>query len=173
MPYRVSLELLRDCFGSEDNTLKDKLRERCKKAEREIEGMAANDDTPYFKDIVEELLDGKATHTNRKYGYIYWYAIENFIKVIGLQMYANDWSHASADAFWDNKAFKLYDIDAPMPITKPDDVPTVFVLRNAMMTDELESNLEQKVTNSYQIAQLKNWLKEAKQYQQDLVLYYF
>ncbi len=60
-----------------------------------------------------------------------------------------------------------------MPITKPDDVPTVFVLRNAMMTDELESNLEQKVTNSFQIAQLKNWLKEAKQYQQDLVLYYF
>lgn len=172
-PYRVSLERLCSYFGIEDKGKRSKIRAMCRKKADNIDELAYGKAVPKFMDVVEELLDGKATHAQA--GYVYWYAIEGFIEELGQVMYANDWIHASEEAqiFWDYEDFGVYDIDAPMEIPTPDDFPTVFVLHNAMMTDELVNALVQEVTDSYQIAQLENWIKEAKRYKQDLVLYYY
>ena len=172
-PYRVSLERLSTYFGIEDKGKRSKIRAVCRRKADNIDELAYGEAIPKFMDIAEELLDGKVTHN--QYGYLYWYAIEGFMEVLGSVMYANDWIHASEEAqvFWKHREFVLYDIDAPMEIPTPIDFPTVFVLHNNLLSDELVKSLEQEITNSYQIAQLKNWIKEAKRYKQDLVLYYY
>lgn len=170
MPYRVNLERLSSRFGMEDKAKRSKIRKMCSRDANNIDSLAYGDEVPKFMDIVEELLDGKATHA--KFGYIYWYAIKGFVEELGRFMHNADWYPASADIFWENPNFVLYDIDALMQIPTPDDFPTVFVLRNNKMTDELIESLVEKLSDSYQIAQLKNWIKEAKQYKQDLVLFY-
>jgi hypothetical protein len=170
IPYRVNLGRLASRFGMKDEAKRSKIRRMCSGYANNIDGLAYDEGVPKFMDIVEELLDGKATHT--KYGYIYWYAIKGFVEELGLFIQNADWYPASADIFWENPHFVLYGIDAPMEIPTPDDFPTVFVLRNDRMNDDLIESLVKKLSNNVQIDQLKNWIKEAKRYKQDLILYY-
>jgi uncharacterized protein YaaR (DUF327 family) len=80
--------------------------------------------------------------------------------------------HPPCDVFFDIEAFKLYDVDAPMKIPNPADFPVVFVLRGDNMTDELLKELEEKIEDQEQFLQVADWIKEAKRYKQDLVLFY-
>lgn len=170
MPYRVSLSRLSTRFGLTVTAKRRKVRNACHHIGRNVDEMASSDDTPKFNDIVTELLDGKVAH--EKYGYIYWYAIKGFIESIGQFLNNSEWYPADVDVFWNNKSFKLYDIDAPMKIPTPDDSPTVFVLRAENMTDELLKELEKELGNGEQYWQVSSWIREAKRYKQDLVLFY-
>lgn len=170
MPYRVSLSRLQTRFGITVTAKRSKVRKSCYHLARSVDDIDSSDDAPKFNDIVTELLDGKAEHP--KYGYKYWYAIKGFVESLGQFLHNDQWYPADAEVFWNTKSFKLYDIDAPMKIPTPDDFPTVFVLRAENMTDELLKELEEKLGNGEQYWQIASWLREAKRYKQDLVLFY-
>ncbi len=170
MPYRVSLSRLRTRFGITVTAKRTKVRKACYILGRNVDQMDSSPEAPVFNDIVTELLDGKATHS--KYGYKYWYAIKGFVESLGQFLNNSEWYPADADVFWKTKAFKLYDIDAPMKIPSPDDFPTVFVLRAENMTDKLLKELEKELGNGEQYWQVSGWIQEAKRYKQDLVLFY-
>jgi hypothetical protein len=170
MPYRVSLSRLQTRFGNPDKAKRRKTRDACVRYAREIDELDSAPDAPTFMQVVDDLLDGKVEHPN--YGHKYWYALKGFIESIGKFLNNNYWYPASADVFWDIDAFKLYDIDAPMKIPSPADFPTVFVLRGDRMTDKLLKELEEKIEDREQFLQVAAWIKEAKRYKQDLVLFY-
>ncbi|MCU0392749.1 MAG: hypothetical protein MUE81_16695 [Thermoflexibacter sp.] len=173
MPYRVSVERLNTCFGTDDKAKRSKIKKNCLTRATSIDNLDYNGTAPKFMDIVEELLDGKATHGD-KYGYLYWYAIEGFIEVLGRPLYNADWYPASADIFWEHKDFAPYYLGAPIKIPTPyDAIPVVFVLKNAFITNELEQSLRSKLSDNYQSAQVWGWLRDAKRYKQDLVLFYY
>lgn len=171
MPYRVSLSRLRTRFGITVTAKRGKIRGACYHLRQSVDELDSSEDAPKFDEIVVELLDGKAEHS--KYGYKYWYAIKGFVEALGQFLNNNEWYPADASVFWETKAFKLYDIDAPMKIPTPDDFPTVFVLRGENMTDELMSELKEKIEDDEQYQQVASWIREAKRYKQDLMLFYY
>ncbi len=168
-PYRVSLQRLCTRFGTQDEARKSRLREVCFKRAKDMDGLG-DATTPLFMEIVEELLNGKVTSG---IGYLYWYAIESFISDLGVFLANNQWYPASAEVFWEIESFALYAVNAPMKIPQSEDFPIVFVLHHQKMTDELQLTLQEKIKNQAQLAQLQNWIKEAKIYEQDLILYYY
>jgi hypothetical protein len=168
MPYRVSLERLRSRLGTQDEARKIRLRSVCLKKANNMDRLGSAG-TPSFMEIVEELLNGKATHDT---GYLYWYAIKCFIEDLGVLLDNNKWSPASADELWEIGEFALYDIGAPMKIPQADDFPVVFVLSQEKLTQNLLNTLEEKIKNQAQRTQFQNWIKEAQTYEQDLVLFY-
>ena len=170
MPYRVSLSRLRTRFGLTVTAKRSKVRKFCYHLARSVDEMDSSNDAPKFHDIVTELLDGKAEHLN--YGYKYWYAIKGFVESIGQLLPNDQWYPADASIFWNTNAFKLYDIDAPMKIPTPDDFPTVFVLRAENMTNELLTELVNKLGNDKPYWQIAGWIQQAKRYKQDLILFY-
>jgi hypothetical protein len=168
MPYRVSLDRVRSRFGCSVSSKRSKIKKACARYASQIDEWD-DENTPKMMEIVEELLDGKATHSNL--GYKYWYALKGFIEDLGRFMMNREWYPADADAFWDIEEFRLYDIDAPMKIPRPDDFPTVFVLRSENMTPDLDLKLQQKLSGG-QLIEVQGWIREAKQYKQDIILYY-
>jgi hypothetical protein len=170
MPYRVSLSRLRTRFGMTDKKKRSKTRGACYHLRQSVDELDSSENAPKFDEIVVELLDGKAEHS--KYGYKYWYAVKGFVESIGQFLNNSEWYPADASVFWNSKSFKLYDIDAPMRIPTPDDSPTVFVLRAENMTDDLLKELEEKIGYNEQFWQVSSWIRDAKRYKQDLVLFY-
>ncbi len=168
IPYRVGLERLQSRLGTQDEARKNKLRGVCLKKAKDIDNLGSVD-TPPFMEIVEELLDGKATQTT---GYLYWYAIKCFIDDLGIMLNNNQWYPASADELWKIGDFALYDIGAPMKIPQAEDFPVVFVLSKEKMTQQLPGTLEERIADQAQRTQFQNWIKEAQAYKQDLVLFY-
>lgn len=166
--YRVSLQRLCTRLGTQDKARKNRLREVCLKRAKNMDSLG-HETTPSFMEIVEELLDGKATY---KTGYLYWYAIQSFVDDLGVSLANNHWYPASAEIFWDIKDFVLYEINAPMKIPQPDDFPLVFVLKHQNMKPELQHILQEKIQNQAQLTQFQYWIKEAQTYKQDLILYY-
>jgi hypothetical protein len=170
MPYRVSLSRLATRFGNPNSSKRSKARRACASIASNMDDLFGGDG-PGYMDIVEELLDGKATH--RGYGAWYWYAIERMIGDLGQFLHNGEWYPSRADAFWDHPAARLYDIDAPMDIPSPDDFPTVFVIRNAELNDALLAGFREKISDDAQYRSFSHWVNEAKRYKQDLVLYYY
>jgi len=170
MPYRVSLSRLKTRFGCTVSNKRSKIKKACARYAEQIDSWD-DEGVPTTMEIVTELLDGQATHN--RLGHKYWYALKGFIEDLGSFLYNSEWYPASSDVFFSLNEFKLYDIDAPMKIPSPDDFPTVFVLREENMTPELEEKLNKELASEEaQLRQVLNWIKEAKRYKQDLVLYY-
>ncbi|HHG83688.1 MAG TPA: hypothetical protein ENJ82_02970, partial [Bacteroidetes bacterium] len=115
-PIRVNLGRLASRFGNTNSGKRSKARRACAPNASDIDSIFGGDG-PSYMEIVEELLDAKASHKDM--GAKYWYAIEGLATHLGRVMYNSAWYPASADAFWDISAFKLYDIDAPMDIPNP------------------------------------------------------
>lgn len=173
--YRVNLERVESRFGIADKPKRRKIINRCAARKASIDELASyKTDAPKFMEIVEELLDGKATH--ERFGFMYWYAIECFIEELGREMVPRDnyWSGRNLDLDFFYKHFSLYSIPAPMTIPTPDDFPTVFVLDSELISDEfIQTTLKEAVPEYFQYGQIKSWLQDAKRYKQDLVLYYY
>ncbi len=168
-PYRINLERLSTRFGNTNTAKRWKVRSSCNRRAGQID--AIDTDAPSLDQFALDLLDAKISHPG--YGYKYWYALEAFMDELGARIPNRHWYPASADFFWNNDKFNLYDIDAPMSIPKPDDFPVVFVLRAANMTDELKTDLENGIEDADQLAELKSWIADAKRYKQDLALFYY
>jgi len=168
MPYRVNLERLSTRFGNSKSAKRSKARNACL---RYIDRSDNNPGEPTYGEIISEMIDD-ATATHEGFGHKYWYALQGLIADMGRLLPNGNWYPSPADAFWGNSKFDLYDIDAPMDIPTPDDFPTVFVLRAANMTDELVEQLSKSIDDEDQLKEVERWIKEAKQYKQDLVLYY-
>lgn len=168
MPYRVSLSRLQTRLGNINK--RNKTRGDCARYARGIDELDSAPDAPTFMQVVDNLLDGKVDYPN--YGHKYWYAIKGLIESLGQFLNNNCWCPSPADVFWNIEAFKLYDLGTPMRIPSPDDFPVVFVLRGYNMTDELLKELEEKIEDQEQFLQVAAWIKEAKRYKQDLVLFY-
>lgn len=168
MPYRVNLDRVKSRFGCTVSSKRSKIKKACARYAKQIDEWD-DENTPTMMEIVEELLDGKATHANL--GYKYWYALKGFMEDLGRFMSNREWYPASADVFFDLSEFGLYNIDAPMKIPTPDDFPTVFVLKSENMTPDLDLKLQQKLSGG-QLREIQSWINEAKQYKQDIVLYY-
>jgi hypothetical protein len=169
MPYRVSLERLRSRLGTQDEARRQRLKGVCLKKAQDMDRLGSNS-APKFMEIVEELLNGQVKH--EQYGYLYWYAIKCFISDLGVMLDNGKWYPASADMFWEMGAFALYDIGTSIKIPASDDFPVVFVLSQEKMTQDFIQTLSEKVKEQGQLSQLTAWVKEAKLYQQDLVLFY-
>jgi hypothetical protein len=168
MPYRVNLARLGTRFGNEKTSKRTKAKTACL---RYLYELGDENGGPSNKELVAELIDNSnASHQNL--GHKYWYAIKGLVEHLGRHLNNYAWYPASADFFWDNPFFKLYDIDAPMEIPEPDDFPTVFVLRYAAMSDDFLAMCEEKLEDEEQLSEMKAWVKKAKQYRQDLVLFY-
>lgn len=175
MPYRVNLDRLATRFGTSNKPKRREIVKECSRRANSIDSDAAHyQNAPKFMEIVEELLDGKATH--EKFGWMYWYAIEGFCEVLGRPMMNDQWARiptTEMDFFYEN--FSLWDIpNAPMTIPTPNDFPTVFVLHPERISDEfIQTTLKEAVPEYFQYGQIKSWLEAAKQYKQDLVLFYY
>lgn len=169
-PYRISLSRLATRFGNPNSGKRSKARRACASISSNMEDMF-EDDGPSYMDIVEELLEGKATHPN--HGAWYWYAIEQMINELGRWLPNNNWYPADPEAFWSHSACNLYDIDSPMDIPTPDDFPTVFVIRFAELGDGLLEGFREKIADDDQFSEFSYWVKEAKRYKQDIVMFYY
>lgn len=168
MPYRVNLARVGTRFGNEKTNKRTKAKNACLRYLHDFEDEAGGLSN---RALISEMIDeSKASHQNL--GYKYWYAIKGLVEYLGGHLNNNAWYSASADFFWDNPFFKLYDIDSPMEIPEPDDFPVVFVLRYAAMSDDFLAMCEEKLDDEEQLIEMKEWVKKAKQYRQDLVLFY-
>ena len=168
MPYRVNLARVGTRFGNEKTNKRTKAKTACLRYLYELGDELV---PPSNKELVSEMIDdSKALHKNL--GYKYWYAIKGLVEHLGSPLSNRAWYPASADFFWDNPFFKLYDIDSPMKIPEPDDFPIVFVLRYAAMSDDFLAMCEEKLEDEEQLNEMKSWIKQAKRYRQDLVLFY-
>jgi hypothetical protein len=173
--YRVNLERVESRFGIADKPKRRKIINRCAARAASIDELGSyKTDPPKFMEIVEELLDGKATH--ERFGFMYWYAIECFMEELGREMVPRDnyWEGRNLDLDFFYKHFSLWSIPAPMTIPTPDDFPTVFVLPAERITEEfMTTTVNAAVPEYFQRGQLQSWLKNSKQYKQDLVLFYY
>ena len=167
MPYRVSLSRLATRFGNPVAKKRSKARRACLSVQSEMDDLFDHWEVSY-SDVVEDLLDAKASYPNA--GAMYWYAIKQIIEDLGRWLPNNGWYPADPDALWSASSASLYDIDAPMKLPSPDDFPTVFVVRGPKLDDFL-AELDGKV-EANQLSEVAYWVKEAKRYRQDLVLYY-
>ena len=168
MPYRVNLARVGTRFGNEKTAKRQKARNACFRhlSQYDTDGSNVMNHT-----LVKEMInEAKASHQNC--GHRYWYALKGLIEDMGRLLNNRAWYPASADFFWDNPFFKLYDIDSPMEIPEPDDFPVVFVLRYAAMSDDFLAMCEEKLEDEEQLSEMKSWIKQAKRYRQDLVLFY-
>lgn len=169
MAYRVSLSRLKSRFGVSVSSKKSSIRKKCFPIGRRIDDMGS-DDAPRLMQVVEELLAAKVEHP--EYAYLYWYALKGFIEDLGAPMSNSAWYPAEADLFYELPEFKLYDIDAPMALPRPDDFPVVFVLRAEQNTQALVEKMHSNIKEPEQLQEVLNWLQSAQRYKQDLVLYY-
>lgn len=170
MPIRVNLGRLRTRFGSTNSGKRSKIRRACAGIAANVDDLFEEND-PAYMDLVEELLDGKATHENM--GAKYWYAIKEMAESLGKWLNNSEWYPASPDLFWNHSAIHLYDIDAPMIVPSPDDFPAVFTLRNADMTDELLEEFKNLIEDEAQFRQFSGWVTDARRYKQDLLMFYY
>jgi hypothetical protein len=130
-----------------------------------------DDDGPAYMEIVEDLLDGKATF--KHHGAWYWYAIEQIIADLGRRLSNGSWYPGNSEPFWSHASCCMNDIDSPMQIPAPDDFPSVFVIRNSALSDELVVDFREKISDEDQFSEFSRWVKEAQRYKQDLVMFYY
>lgn len=168
IPYRVSLSRLNSRFGITNSSKKSSIRKKCRAFASAIDDLGSDHD-PLMMDLVEELLQAKASHENM--GFKYWYALKGFIQDLGQFLYNSCWYPADPQIFYDMPEFTMFDIDSPMKIPTPDDFPMVFTLRNEKMTDALTNSFDGKITDD-QKYQIVSWIREARRYDQDIVFYY-
>jgi hypothetical protein len=167
MPYRVSLGRLATRFGNPVAKKRNQARRACLRVQSQMDDLFDHWDISY-KDVVEDLLEGKASYENA--GAMYWYAIKQIIEDLGRWLPNSEWYPADADAIWNAPEVKLYDIDSPESFPSPDDFPTVFVVRSERL-EAFHEGLKDKVETA-QWNEVGYWVKEAKRYRQDLVMFY-
>ncbi len=167
--YRANMQRVATRFGIKVSKKKSPVRKACRPRAAAIDELY-DDEPPLFLDIVEELLDGKAEHEDQ--GARYWYAYEGFVQALGQRLANNEFYPGDAEPFVSHSAFRIYDIDAPMDIPHPDDFPMVLTLRKDAMTDDVVAEVVAEMS-AEQGRQFSFWIKEARQYKQDLVLFYY
>lgn len=169
IPYRVSLGRLATRFGHPDPKKRSRIKSGAMRYAKTVDQWDS-EDSPKMKEIVAELLDGKATH--ERYGHKYWYAIKGLVEDIGRLLNNSAWYPCSPDIFFESELFSLYDIDAPMKIPTPDDFPVVFVLRYENMDPEKIDKFTWQVEDGAARYILRDWIYGARKYKTDLVLFY-
>lgn len=180
IPYRVNLKRVAALIGTTDTSTRKKVIKHCSKRAALIDDLADSDNAPQFMEVVEELLDGKATH--ERYGFMYWYALESFITLLGQRLDNTYWKRIPAgemDFFF--QKFNLFNAALPLPmsIPKPNDMPIVFVLPASEITNDFKAmvvNMMLKRESNYeniQLLEVVEWIESAKRYKQDLVLFYY
>ena len=181
MPYRVNLDRVTSLIGTSKEHVREDVKSYCSRRASRIDSLSSSgENDPKFMDIVEELLDGKATH--KHYGFMYWYAIEDFIKMCGTMMVNTELvSVRAGDMDFFFRKFKMNNhFRSPLTfsIPTPDEFPTVLVKLSSeidefLMTTFKEAPLKFPQFSETEYEQIQSWLVEAKQNEQDLVLYYY
>jgi hypothetical protein len=62
--------------------------------------------------------------------------------------------------------------NSPIPVSSPDDFPVVFTIEQTNF-DQALANIQKDYSDNDQQAEFASWIKEAREHDQDLVLYYF
>jgi hypothetical protein len=183
-PYTCNLPLLKSLLDPEDDTITTMTRERKQQLQTQCieglenrlsnSGLATPDD---IRAAVSELFTGAAT--NRDHGFIYWYAIEYVMQTYpGLSSYLDNsaWYPAPADVFFNSDCVGLFNIDylPGKTVAGPDDFPTVFVIRNDDLDDfATEISSLQENMDDEQVGEVQAWIRQAKQSERSLVLFYY
>jgi hypothetical protein len=182
-PYTCDLPLLKSLLDPEDDTITTMTRERKQQLQTQCieglegrlsSGLATPDD---IRAAVSELFTGAAT--NRDHGFIYWYAIEYVMQTHpGLSSYLDNsaWYPAPADVFFNSDGVGLFDIDylPGKSVAGPDDFPTVFVIRHDDLDDfATEIPTLQEDMDDEQVGEVQSWIRQAKQTERSLVLFYY
>jgi len=172
MPYRVKTAKIAALFGSEAKGVIEKLKNR-------IEQLDEHFDPAYGWPPMETLLGQFLGGDNEFFGFggnsaKHWYAIESLLREYGKMLSNGDWyPGGNIDPFYRAKTFKMYAIDKEnkLDLAGPDDFPCLFTIHNEDL--EEAAKVAEEIADQDQRTQFLQWIEEAKEHEDDLMLFYY
>lgn len=167
--YRVNLSRMNTRFSHEKAAKRSAAKNACIE---NISNWDVEEGDPTHTELIDELIDESKASYNHL-GYKYWYAIEGLISDLGTCLDNSEWYPCDPEVFEDDFRFKMYNINTSFEIPTPDDFPSVLTFFAEDMTEEATTQISNKIDDEDQKNSFLQWVKAAKRYKQDIVLFYY
>lgn len=174
MPYRINISKIEGLYGTQNTELKTNIIQACSSEFNRLdEDFETEDGWLESRTIMEAFLNGaleKIEYNSAKH----WYIVELLIRGFGQDLDNGSWYPANIDPLYGLSEFRMYLIEkqGKINLKSPDDFPVVFTIENGNL-DEALNSIKTNYSDSGQVNEFVSWVREAKDQDQDLVLYYY